>query len=111
VRMSNRRRCSSAAASRRWSVVQAQALLAELEQSGLNVEQFASEAGLRADRLRRWARRLRAAGQPLFVEVAAPRTRAVAVDVEDIGGAVTSQRRPQLRSSMTRCLTRCPARP
>ena len=88
--MSNRRRRSSAAASRRWSVAQAQAVLAELEQSGLSVEQFAAEAGVKADRLRRWARRLRAAGRPLFVEVAAPRARAAALlerfEVEPGGG-------------------------
>lgn len=92
MRMSNRRRCSSAAASRRWSVAQAQAVLAELEQSGLSVEQFAAEAGLKADRLRRWARRLRAAGGPLFVEVATPRARASTLlerfEVELGGGRV-----------------------
>ena len=90
MRRSSRRRSASAAAARRWSVALAQTVLAELEESGLTVEQFAAEAGLKADRLRRWARRLRAAGRPLFVEVAAPPARAAAVperfEVELAGG-------------------------
>ena len=63
--------------SRRWSVDDARAALADLEASGLDLAAFASGAGLDPQRLARWRRRL--AGfdvAPAFEEVvlrAAPR--------------------------------------
>jgi transposase-like protein len=71
VPRSSRGRIVERIAGRRWSAEDARAVLAELDGSGLSVEEFAGGAGLDAKRLYRWRRRLRDAGHSLFVEVTA----------------------------------------
>jgi transposase-like protein len=49
----------SSSRSRRWTTTEAQAVLGELESSGLPVTRFAARRGLGVERLYAWRRRLR----------------------------------------------------
>jgi transposase-like protein len=62
---------SAAVVRRRWRAAEAEAVLGELESSGLSVSGFAAREGLDAQRLYRWRAQLAATGAmgPRFVEV------------------------------------------
>ncbi|HEY3235875.1 MAG TPA: hypothetical protein VGJ84_14250 [Polyangiaceae bacterium] len=58
---------------RRWTQVEARAVVSALEGSGLSVDEFAAREGFKPERVSRWARKLRTAkrsgGVPKFVEL------------------------------------------
>lgn len=72
----------------RWSIQDAQAVLARLERSGLSVQEFAAREGLLAERLYRWRRRLSSSDRAKFVEITVPREPAGRVEVELRSGVV-----------------------
>jgi transposase-like protein len=65
----------------RWSVEQARAILAQVAESGMSIQRFAEQEGLIAERLYRWARKLRDGERPQFVEVATATVSRPAVEV------------------------------
>ena len=64
---------------KRWTVADAQAVVARMAVSGLSVREFAEAEGLEAQRIYRWRSVLGEKGTPAFVEV---RRSAVATPIE-----------------------------
>jgi transposase-like protein len=64
---------------KRWTVVDAQAVVARVAESGLSVREFAEAEGLEAQRIYRWRSVLQSKRTPAFVEVKRP---AVATPIE-----------------------------